>query len=144
MAGAIAHAKEVAENTEKQLKTEWQGGDFERNKAHAMNALERYTPKDEIEKMPEDQRNIMRWRLDDNTRIGDHPVFVKMFAAIGADFGEDPVWTEAAKHGGNPGQTLEEEKKSIMALREKGDMKAYGEKQDRLMEINEALKRNKS
>ena len=138
-ASRIAFAQDFQQKTQSALKQEW-GGDYERNVQHAGNTISRYAPKDELAKLQQQGiDNPLAMRFEDGTRLGDHPLFVKMFASIGADFGDDPVWTEAARHGGDPGTTLEQEYKDIMALRSGGDWKGYEAKQGRLDEIKAAL-----
>lgn len=76
-----AQVNTVSQQRMKQLKTEWRGDDFDRNKSFVATTVKTYAGNDTDE--------IASARLSDGTFVVDHPAFARMFAKIGAERSED-------------------------------------------------------
>ena len=76
-----AQVSTVSQQRMKQLKTEWRGDDFDRNKSFVATTVKTYAGADTDE--------IASARLSDGTFVVDHPAFARMFAKIGATHAED-------------------------------------------------------
>lgn len=133
-AAQAAKAIEFHQTNTEALKKEW-GPDYASNVSYAERLVEKYAGED---------KQFLKLQMADGTRLGDHPEVVKMFASLGRELLDDHVFVEASRGGADGLQTLEAEKKGIMDLWAKGDMKGYAAKGPRLQEINAALARAKS
>lgn len=93
-------AEQQAEETANQLRAEW-GKAFETKVAAAKSIVDKFAGEE-----------ILQMRLDDGTMIGNHPAFIKAFAAI-ADFqqtvtSEDTISDNAVNRVFTPGQAQSE------------------------------------
>jgi hypothetical protein len=78
---AAARANDLRMQRERQLRSEWRGPDFDRNKSLVATTVKTYAGGDFDE--------IASLQLADGTYAADHPALARMFARIGAERAED-------------------------------------------------------
>jgi hypothetical protein len=78
---AIAKANTLNQQRDRQMRTEWQGEDYKRNRNMATTFVRQYAGSD-----VDDAASL---RLDDGTFALDHPVFQRMFSKAAAERSED-------------------------------------------------------
>lgn len=77
-----AKAHDIKQQRDREIRTDWKGADYDRNRALYQTTVKTYCTPDDIQTM----KSLM---LDDGTAALDHPVFARMFAKIGAERAED-------------------------------------------------------
>jgi hypothetical protein len=77
----MAKANDLRMQRDRQLKTEWRGPDYDRNKSLVQTTVKSYAG--------DDFEEIASLQLSDGTFAADHPAFARMFARIGAERAED-------------------------------------------------------
>jgi hypothetical protein len=130
----VARATEIHNETQAALEKEW-GPDKARNLGFAKSVVDRFTSGE-----PEEVRDLLQTPLMNGAKLGDHPVFIRMLAKLGREFGDDPLLSELGSTGDTTA-TLEAEKAAILKLRADGKFGEYDGKAARLNQINDALAR---
>ncbi len=115
------------------LDKEW-GPEKTRNLGFAEGVLGRYGG--------DEARELLKLPMADGSRLGDYVPLIRMLSKIGAEVGEDPLFAEASRNGGDALESMESERDKIMALRTAGKFREYDAKQQRLLELNAAIQRH--
>lgn len=132
-------AAELAVETEQDLRNRW-GGKYDENISYAVAGAKQFFQPTEASKAGEEFQDFLGLTLSDGHKLGDHPMFLRMFADIGRQFAEDPFFQKMK--GDNPGFDPEARKREIMGWRETDPKRyAHADTQAELDRINAGLAR---
>jgi hypothetical protein len=138
-AAAEDRAIELALDSETELKGLW-GGQFKDNVRWAYAGAKTFFPPSSPDKLDQELEEFMGLMLSSGHKLGDHPVFMRMFSQIGRQFAEDPFFQQM--RGENAGFDPEKRKAEIMGLKETNPrLYADPKIQAELDRINEGLNR---